>query len=135
MSYIVSYRKFITRSITVQLTAPEESTELCTIAGVTYVSVPDGLELATEQPSEIADTIKRVTLTDDLRESIKEKSTHVWLIDNRVKDKIAERYSLTDELKMLRMSPSIEFDAYNAYVEVSRAWGRDQKAALGLRDN
>lgn len=106
--------------------------ELCTIDGVTYVSVPDDAELPIDQPAEISDTIETVVMTDELRELIKVNSTHVWLIDDRVKDKIAERYSFTDELKMQRMSPSPEFEEYNAYVEVCRTWGYTQKTELGL---
>lgn len=132
MAYIVSYQKFITRDTTKQLNAPDESVELCTIDGVTYVSVPDDSELSDEQPLEVADTVQTVVITDELREQIKTHSTHVQLIDERVKAKIAERYSITDEIKQLRSAPSDEYDEYTAYAESCRAWGHDQKTKLGL---
>ena len=132
MAYIVSYQKFITKDTTKQLDAPEGSVELCTIDGVTYVSVPDDMDLPINQPDEIADTVQTVVMTDDLRELIKSQSTHVQLIDERVKAKIAERYSITDEIKQLRSAPSAEFDVYTEYAESCRAWGQEQKSALGL---
>lgn len=109
--------------------------ELCTIDGVTYVSVPDDLQLPDAQPVEIASSIELVVMTDDIREMIKANSTHVELINDRVKAKIAERYSLSDELKEIRNSSSPSFAAYADYVEECRQWGREQKAALGLADD
>ena len=107
-------------------------TELATIGGTTYVSLPDGATLPTEQPSEIAASIETVTLTPTLREAIASASPHVRLIRQLVQEKIAAAYSMADEIKLLRTAPSAEFEAYNAHAEDCRAWGRDQKAALGL---
>lgn len=53
-------------------------------------------------------------------------------IDQRVCEMIAESYSITDEIKLLRTAPSEEFDIYNAHAEACRQWGREQKALLGL---
>jgi len=135
MPYIVSYQKFITRNITKQLDFPEESTELCTIDSVTYVSLPDDVELRGDQPDEIRDTLASAVMTDALRDLISEHSPHVWLIDQRVRDMIAEKYSITDELKEIRSSSSESFSIYANYVEECRAWGREQKALLGLSFN
>jgi hypothetical protein len=132
MSYITSYRKYITHDITRQLNAPDDVTELCTIGDITYVSIPDDVELSNEQPSEIADSIQTVELTDELRELICKHSSHVQLINQRVRDAIAERYSVTDEIKLLRTAPSAEFDEYNVYADHCRALGDVQKMALGL---
>lgn len=139
MTCIVSYQKHIDSLITRELTLPEDpathqriGTELCTINGITYVSLPDGAELPDNQPTEIADSIQPVTLTADLRRSIEDASPHVALIRERVAAKIAAAYSIGDEIKLLRTAPSPEFDLYNAYVEDCRAWGREQKAMLGL---
>lgn len=107
-------------------------TELATVGGVTYVSLPDDATLPAVQPAEIADSIAEVTLTATETALIKSASPHVKLIDQRVADRIAEAYSLTDEIKLLRTAPSAEFEAYNAFVEDCRAWGRAQKTALGL---
>jgi hypothetical protein len=71
-------------------------------------------------------------LTDELKESIKSASPHVQLINDRVVSKIREVYSLNDEIKMIRLSPSEESTAYNDYVEECRDWGRTEKARLGL---
>lgn len=105
-------------------------TELCTLPdGYTYYSVPDGVVLP-KQPVQIE--VQLVTLTDDLREAIKRASPHVELINERVRAAIAERYSLADEIKLLRTAPSPEMDAYNMYAEDCRSWGHAEKAKLGL---
>ena len=104
-------------------------TELCTIGGTTYVAVPAAVVLPA-QPPEL--TISVATLTPELRDAIKLASPHVQLINERVCAAIAERYSYADEIKLLRTAPSAEMNAYNAYVEDCRAWGRAQKAKLGL---
>lgn len=104
--------------------------ELCTIEGVTYVSLPDGVKVPTEQPAGI--TATTMTLTPELCDAIKAASPRVKLIDERVKKAIAERYSIEDEIKLLRTAPSPECIAYNAYAEECRAWGRVEKAKLGL---
>lgn len=128
MPRIISYEKIITQETTKQLDLPESATELCTIDGITYVSVPDDVELVDKQPVEY----QTVVMTDELRELIKSQSTHVQLIDDRVKAKIAERYSITDEIKQLRSAPSDEFDVYAEYAESCRTWGQEQKSMLGL---
>ncbi len=99
---------------------------------MTYVSLPDGATLPAEQPAEIAASVQSVTLTDALRDAIKAASPHVRLINERVCEAIAERYSFADEIKLLRTAPSPECVAYNAYAEECRAWGRAEKAKFGL---
>ena len=111
------------------LETEDRITELCIIDGVTYVSVPDSIILPA-QPEQI--TVEEVELTDELKESIKSESPHVQLINERVVAKIREVYSLNDEIKMIRLSPSAESAAYNEYVESCRDWGRVAKANLGL---
>ena len=111
------------------LETEDRITELCTIDGVTYVSVPDSIILPA-QPEQI--TVEEVELTDELKESIKSASPHVQLINDRVVSKIREVYSLNDEIKMIRLSPSEESTNYNEYVEACRDWGRTEKARLGL---
>lgn len=99
--------------------------------GITYCSVPDGVALP-DQPAEIAASIQAVTLDPALTQKIKAASPLVRLINATVAEKIAEQYSTADEIKLLRTAPSAEFEAYNAHAEACRAWGREQKAALGL---
>jgi hypothetical protein len=53
-------------------------------------------------------------------------------INRRVVEMIRARYSVDDEIKLLRIAPSDETAAWNAYVEECRQWGREQRALLGL---
>ena len=139
MSTIVGYRKHIDANITRELQLPEDpatrqrlGTEIATVDGVTYVALPDGARLSKTQPAEISESAAPVTLTDSLRDVIKAASPHVRLIKERVRAAIAERYRIEDEIQLLRTAPSAECVAYNAYVEECLAWGRAEKAKLGL---
>lgn len=67
---------------------------------------------------------------DDLKAL--ERARKVSEINQRVCEMIAEQYSFTDEIKLIRTAPSHEFDVYNEHVETCRQWGREQKALLGL---
>lgn len=51
-------------------------------------------------------------------------------INRRVVELIRSRYSVDDELGILRTAPSEEATAYNAWVEECRAWGRGEKQDL-----
>jgi hypothetical protein len=129
---IYQYQQVTDEFATHRLNAPEGSSELATVDGITYVHVPDGLELPAEQPEQIAASIAPATVDAELKAKISDTSPHVALIRARVAEKIAAQYSIGDEIKLLRTAPSAEFELYNAYVEDCRAWGRAQKAALGL---
>ena len=145
MPFIVSYQKQSDAYTTYTLLAPEGSTELCTLDGVTYVSVPDDVALP-EQPSQIADSIVNpVTLTTELREAIKSTSLHCQLIHQRMEDKIREKYSLSDEQYFSRIASGVALGmyafetceqdalvAFGTYIEEVRQWGREQRALLGL---
>ncbi len=139
MTSIISYQKYIDAQTTRTLHLPEDpathspiGTELATIDGVTYISLPDAATLPTDQPAEIATSIQTVTMTPELRDAIKAASPHYRLINTRVTEQIRTRYSADDEIKCLRIAPSAETDAWNAWVEECRAWGRAEKSALGL---
>ena len=137
MTKIYKYQKVTDEYTTYCLVEPDYNlletedriTELCTIDGITYVSVPDSIILPA-QPEQI--TVEEVVLTDELKAAIKSESPHVQLINERVVAKIREIYSLNDEIKMIRLSPPEESTAYNEYVEACREWGRVAKANLGL---
>lgn len=137
MAKIYRYQKVIDAFTTHYLREPDSVserewdrvTELCTIDGMTYVSVPDTVVLPV-QPKEIS--VEAVILTTALGDSIKAASPHVALINARVVAKIREKYSVDDEFKMLRVGPSPETEAYNDHVEACRAWGRAEKTRLGL---
>ena len=96
---------------------------------MTYLHIPDEVTLPT-QPAQI--TVETVDLDDTLRSQIKQASPHIDLINRRVVEAIRERYSIEDEIKLIRLAPSDESTAYNAYVESCRDVGREQKAAIGL---
>ncbi len=51
-------------------------------------------------------------------------------INRQVVEMIRQRYSIDDELGLLRTGPSEEAEAYSDYVEECRAWGRGEKAKL-----
>jgi hypothetical protein len=137
MAKIYKYRKITDQYTTHSLREPDSVsaregdriTELCTIDGVTYVSVPDGVVLS-EQPKEIS--VEEIALTEEVGMAIKAASPHVALINARVVARIREKYSVDDEFKMIRVGPSPETEAYNDHVEACRAWGRAEKTRLGL---
>lgn len=144
MTHIVSYQKQSDAYTVYQLNAPEGSTELCTIDGVTYVSVPD--DDLPEQAAQIsASIVNPVTLTTELRESIKAASPHCALIHERMEAKIRDKYSLSDEQYFSRISSgaalglytfeageSEALQAFGDYIESVRQWGREQRGQLGL---
>lgn len=132
MVSIVSYQKASDQHTIYQLNCPEGSTELATIEGTTYVSLPDGQPLPEQQPEQIAASIQTAVITQELIDLISDACVHVALIDQRVRERISVKYRIEDEIKLIRTAPSPEFEAYNAYVEDCREWGRLQKAALGL---
>ena len=100
---------------------------------MTYVCLPDGVSLPSDQPDEITESIiNPAILAPELVAELKMASPHILLINQRVANAIAERYTTADEIKLLRTAPSTEFNTYNAFVEDCRAWGRAEKAKLGL---
>lgn len=137
MPKILSYRKITDAYTTHVLFEPdyqdgsERITELCGIDGLTYVVVPDGVELPV-QPTQIQQSLAEVSLSPELRRQIKDKSVHVALIRKRVVEHIRLRYSVNNELKMHRTGPTPESSEYFDYCEACTAWGRAEKAKLGL---
>ena len=145
---IYAYTKVETPYTTIQMALPYEMdsenqcTELCTLEGVTYVSVPDSVTLP-DQPAEL--TITEATITPELRDQIKAASPHVALIAKRMEMRISSKYSLSDEQYFARIGVGAALGAYTfapgeqdellafgAYVEAARQWGRDERAKLGL---
>jgi hypothetical protein len=145
MPSIFAYRRYFDTLISRELRFPVDpathqrlGTELATVDGVTYVSLPDGAVLPADQSSEIAATVAAVTLTPALRLAISNASPHVALIQTRVREKIREKFSLEDEVGLLRSklrAPAIAnpaFDAYDTFAESARAWAAAEKTRLGL---
>ena len=141
MTSLHAYRKVIdsVTTHTLRLADMPQGTqagqEIATLAdGRTVVALFDGLTLPADQPSAIASSVEALTapLAADLLSAIKLASPQVRLINQRVQDAIAQRYSIADEIKLMRTAPSAEMTAYNAYAEDCRAWGRAEKSKLGL---
>jgi hypothetical protein len=138
VSKIIKYQKVTDQYTTHTLVEPDyemESndriTELCNLGGETYVSVPDGVILP-EQPEIIAQSLSEVVVTDDLKQQIKKASVHVQLINRRVRNKIAEKYLIEDEIKFIRLGLIDKTSDYYQYVEGCTGWGKIEKAKLGL---
>ena len=137
MPKIMSYKKLTDKYTTYTVVKPDYQegdkriTELCTIDGTTYISVPDDVSLS-DQPNKI--TLIDVVLTDELKEKIKKASPHMQLINQRVRNKIAEKYSVNDEITALRKKDNdkVKFDKYNAYADECCAWGDTEKDKLGV---
>lgn len=144
MATIYQYTKFIdnVRTITIKLPDGAGETELATIDGVTYVSVPDGVALP-EQPPEI--TVTQIVVDDVIRGKLRSASPHLRLIDKRLVERIRDRYSIDDELYLARIAVGAQLGTYQmeadepalladyqAWVESCRQWAREQRAALGL---
>ena len=53
-------------------------------------------------------------------------------INKQVVAMIRSRYSIDDEMGLLRTGPSEEAEAYSDYVEECRAWGRGEKTKMGI---
>lgn len=68
----------------------------------------------------------------DVTDEIKKKSVEVQAINAEVRAKIREKYSIEDEIYLLRTGPSAESRAWNDHVEHCRNLGREKKAELGL---
>lgn len=126
---IFKYRKVSDplATYTLQVEQGQRNQELCEIDGVTYHFV-DG-DLAA-QPDQI--TVEVANVTAELRDAICKNSRAVQMINEYVVSQIRARYSIDDEMKLLRTRSSAEWDAYNDWVEACRADGKAKKQALGL---
>ncbi len=95
------------------------------------------------QPEQIGATA--VTLDSALLDEIKAASPALRLIHRRMEEKIRERYSVADEQYFARIGVGAalgiyvfepgeqeELQAFGVFVESVRAWGRAQRAELGL---
>jgi len=61
-----------------------------------------------------------------------ERQAKIEAINAKVRAMIRQRYSITDEIQLMRTAPSEEFDIYNDYVEACRDIGRNEKEFLNL---
>lgn len=141
MISLIAFRRVVTPIYTHTLRLPDApqgqqaAQELATLPdGRTVVVLFDENTLPTNQPEQISDSIEVLPtpLPADLRDAIRTASPQIALINRNVQAAIAQRYSMADEIKLMRTAPSPEMEAYNAYAEDCRAWGRAEKAKLGL---
>ena len=112
---IYAYTKVSTPYTTIQMALPYEMdaenqcTELCTLEGVTYVSVPDSVTL----PDQEMRISSKYSLSDE---------------------QYFARIGVGAALGAYTFAPGEQDEllAFGAYVEAARQWGRDERAKLGL---
>ena len=131
---IKKYKK-ITDKYTTYSICEEGITELATINGETYISIPDDVVLP-EQAKQIK--LEPVILTDELKEQIEIASPHIQLIKKRIREKIAKKYSIEDELKIIRNKINgidvEKYTEYNTYIEACIAEGEVKKEEIGIKE-
>ena len=137
MAKIISYEK-VTDQFTIKqldVSGIEGAIELCEIKGVTYVAVPDAVKVEEKVASQDAAIGAKAPIIDDkLKAEIREASYVVTFIRQQVRDNIREKYSIDDELKLLRIreKDAEAWAVYDAYVEACRAWGEAEIQKLGI---
>ena len=150
MSKIMSYQKITDKFTThtlrepdyEQLESEDRITELCTIDGITYVSVPDTVDLP-KQPADIAKTLKKTIINDELKKKIMDQSPIIAYIDDKVRKKITADVEQSQELRLLRneinrireainIQENAEYKGINDKILSSRQWGQQQKEKLGV---
>jgi len=135
MAKIYSFRKITDNFTTHTVIEPnyredeERIVELCTIDGITYISVPDNIILS-KQSEHVTTTLQEIVLTDELRKKINDVSPHCKLINQRTVENIRKKYSLNDEIQLLRETLADQLGEYNAYVEECVEQGKQDKEKL-----
>lgn len=127
------YRYEATRSDGPNGTAPgfdsKTVTYLATVEGVGFIHVPDDAEAPVVEGVEV----HPIRIDKDLRDKIRAASPLCRRIKREVVARIRQRYSLEDEIGLLRVGQSDpEYLRWNDHVEACRKWGREQRAAVGL---
>ncbi len=93
-----------------------------------YVYIPDGKAMP-----DVGFEVEPVPLTAETRAALKRASGYVAAINDAVRARVRSRYSIEDEIGLLRVGASDpEYLRWNAWVEECRAWGRAEKAKVGL---
>lgn len=139
MSKLIAYKKETIDGITHSLTPPMlenpfQWVELCNLPdGKTIVSLIKDIELP-EQAECIKASIEYLPdpLPAELRKEICAASYVINYIDKCTQEKIAERYSMADEIKLLRTKNKEKLKEYNQYVEECITEGKTKKAVYGL---
>ena len=114
-----------------------KETPLATVGDKIYVTIEtdDGPALA-EKTAKGISVISGANYTASemraIKKQVKAAVPLVATINAQVRANIQEHYNISDEIKMLRLAPSVETTEWNNYVEDCRQWGRAEKAKLGL---
>jgi hypothetical protein len=154
MHSFVAYRKAVNSITTHYLALPEAAQgeqaaqELATLPdGRTIVVLFDGYTLPANQPADIAASIEQLgsPLSPELREQVMAASPAVRLTYDRTQALIRSKYSVDDEAYFARIGVGVALGAYTfepgeqeellafgSFVESARAWGRAERAKLGL---
>ena len=110
MPKIYSYQKVTDLFTTHALLDPETADdaakvmELATIAGITYVLVPDGVVLPV-QSDHVQVTLRQAILTPELIEQIKAVSPYIKLVNRRKSGETTPvKYSMQDENQMASLT-------------------------------
>lgn len=150
MATIYQYQKVIDKFTTHALREPDYEqletedrvVELCTIDGITYVSVPDAVTIP-DQPEEISRTLRQVTMTNELKKRILNRSPVIAYINTQVRKKIQEDVEQSEELRLMRneinrIRQSVNIMEDSDYKEINdkilshRQWGTQRKNELGF---
>jgi hypothetical protein len=154
MHSFVAYRKAVNSITTHYLALPEAAQgeqaaqELATLPdGRTIVVLFDGYTLPANQPADIAASIEQLgsPLSPELREQVMAASPAVRLTYDRTQALLRSKYSVDDEAYFARIGVGVALGAYTfepgeqeellafgSFVESARAWGRAERAKLGL---
>lgn len=135
MPKIYQYQKDLGALALPALKADEDLRELCTVNGVTYVAASDTVVFPKQTDTIRFAPVDGATLGEKLPQVVQviEQALPATAdINAQVVARIRARYSADDEIKMLRTAPSPESALWNDYVEECLAWGRTEKAKMGL---
>lgn len=145
---LYSYTPLIADGTTYQIVLPETDPpcqEIAALDGVTYVSVPAGVDLP-PQPEQIAKSVTPVVPGAALRAAIKLVSPHCHLIKARGHQRVIDAgYDVADQAKLDRLIAAsgaglitltpgqlAAAQAYAAANLAADAWASEQYTALGL---
>jgi len=114
-----------------------KETPLATIGDKIYVTIgtdagPKLAEKTVKGTVEVSGMHYTARKIREIKKQVRAALPAVATINTQVVVKIREKYSVDDEIKMLRLAPSQETTEWNDYVEDCRQWGRGEKAKLGL---
>ncbi len=126
------FTKVVTDVTTLNIIIPDGVETVYYTDTLVGVDIPDSVPFLALQHEECNVTEKTfVEVEEELKSCRMYKD-----IDEIVKRKIHEKYSLDDEIKMLKLDKeSTEYQEYDGYVQSCRAYGRNMKIAKGLRQN